>query len=314
MKRIIFASLFLLVLLSSCTVPYLLPYNFSSNPFLKKVRIDKDGSKKVISDGESISFSVITDSHFRRKDSSWFNDNYYEFLEEKDYPFAINLGDFTDTGVITTSDLEFLGKVKSYTTCDFVTVTMGNHDRHNLSSFWDNGDEGFTSAGCYYYGELQDGTPLLAIYKIDTSADNIGYKQFEHLEEALKKETAVYRIILSHENVSIGNALSPTLVIFGLGSEETNKLYKLMSQYNVSLILSGHNHIGNIAYHLSDTLGELNLAAYHRKVTKPVQIESMGCWYDFTLNTDSGMAVITSYSAETKEKEKSFSFRLARTK
>lgn len=313
MKKIILGIVVLFVL-ASCTVPYLLPYNFTSNPFLYKKRIDAGNAEVVVNDGDSISFSIITDSHFGRKNSSWYNENYYNFLEEKKYPFAVNLGDFTDTGVITDDDITFAETVKSKTTKNFLTIVMGNHDRHNLSTRWDSGDEMFTSAGCYYYGETKDGTPLLAIYKIDTSADNIGYKQFQHLEEALKKETAVYRIILSHENVSIGNALSPSLVIFGLGSEESNKLYKIMSKYNVSLLLSGHNHMGNIEYHLSDTLGELNLAAYHRKVTKPVQYESMGCWYDFTLDTAASKAVITCYDAESSKVDKTFTFNLVKSK
>lgn len=293
----------------SCTIDYLNTYEFVSNPFLNKTWIDSSS----MDDKTTISFSMITDTHFGRENSSWFNDKYFSALNQRNYPFVLHLGDFTDTGVITESDKEFIEKVKSLTTKNFVTIAIGNHDRHNYSSIWNSSEGGdtYTTAGCYYYGKLGD-KPLLAIYKIDTTGDSIGHKQFEDLEEALKSESAVYRMIIAHENVSIGNNLSPSLFIFGLSSEESNKLYKIMSENNVGLILTGHNHLGNLAYNLSSTLGELNAAAYHRKLTPVVQYESMGYWYDFTLDTTSGDVVITAYEAETNEKYTSFNFKLPR--
>lgn len=300
MKKIV---LFLLlpILIVSCSVPLLNPYTFSSNPFLDKVWISKE-------EADTLSFNIITDSHFGRKNTTTYNDSYYSYLEDNNIPFVLHLGDFTDTGVITEENEEFVSKVKSLTTLKRMFITLGNHDRHTFDSRWDEGDETYTSAACYYYGS-RDGKPLLAIYKIDTSSDTIGWKQFKHLKEALEKETAVYRIIVTHENVAIGNRLSPTMFIFGLSSDECNKLYALMEKYNVGLILSGHNHIGNIEYHLNDTIGELNLAAYHRKVTKPVEYESMGYWYDFTLSED-GKVTVSGYYAETGVKDKVFTFML----
>lgn len=300
MKKLILFLLFTLLLVS-CSIPLLKPYNFASNPFTDKIWISKEET-------DTINFSVIADSHFGRKNTSTYNESYYSYLEENSVPFVLHLGDFTDTGVITEEDEEFVSKVKSLTTLKRMFITLGNHDRHTYDSRWDGSDETYTSAACYYYG-TRDGRPLLAIYKIDTSSDTIGWKQFGHLEEALEKETAVYRIIVTHENVAIGNRLSPTMVIFGLSSDECNRLYALMEKYKVGLILSGHNHLGNIEYHLSDTIGELNLAAYHRKVTKPVQYESMGYWYGFTLTGD-GKVRLDGYYAETGEKNTTFHFSL----
>ncbi len=191
-----------------------------------------------------------------------------------------------------------------------MTIAIGNHDRHTLADIWDStkGGNTYSTAGCYYYGKTTSGKPLLAIYKLDTSSDCISAKQFEHLEEALSAETAVYRIIITHENVSIGNKLNPTMVIFGLSSEEGNKLYKIMAKYNVGLILDGHNHSGNAVYKLNDKLGEMNLAAYMRRITKPIQTESYGYWYDFTLDLSTGEAVITGYLAKTGEKDSNVVF------
>ncbi len=306
-KYILLIVLLVCFIVVSCTIDYLNTYEFTSNPFLTKTWIDEsDMTGKA-----GISFSMITDTHFGRDNCSWFNEKYFSALEERNYPFVLHLGDFTDTGVISESDKEFIEKVKSLTTDKFVTIAIGNHDRHNYSSIWNSSEGGntYTTAGCYYYGKSGD-KPLLAIYKIDTTGDSIGNKQFEDLEEALKNETALYRIIIAHENISIGNNLSPSLFIFGLSSDESNRLYKILSENGVGLILTGHNHLGNLAYNLSSTLGELNAAAYHRKLTPVVQYESMGYWYDFSLDTASGGVVITAYEAETSEKYTSFNFML----
>ncbi len=308
MKKIILILILLsLLCLVSCTVPYLVAYQFTTNPFLKEVWIDNS----VITDS-SIKFSIVTDSHFEKAkgDPEWFNENYYKFLDENKYPFAFHLGDLTDTGVITDDDYAFIDNVRAKTTKNFVTIAIGNHDRHTLADIWDSteGGDTYSTAGCYYYGKTTSGKPLLAIYKLDTSADCISAKQFEHLEEALSAETAVYRIIITHENVSIGNKLNPTMVIFGLSSEEGNKLYKIMAKYNVGLILDGHNHSGNAVYKLNDKLGEMNLAAYMRRITKPIQTESYGYWYDFTLDLSTGEAVITGYLAKTGEKDSNVVF------
>lgn len=326
MKKIVLILLTILLAVS-CSAPYLVPYQFTYNPFIYNTKWIEGNEQYAAVLTSSLSFSIITDSHFGKKGSSeWFNDNYLAFLNEKKYPFALHLGDLTDTGEITDEDYAFIDKVRAATTVErknkdgnvistgFVTIAIGNHDRHTTADIWDseNGGDTYSTAQRYYYGKTSSGKPLLAIYKLDTSADCISYKQFYHLESALKSETAQYRIIITHENVSIGNRLSPTMVIFGLSSEEGNKLYKIMSKYNVGLILDGHNHSGNIVYKLNDTLGEMNLAAYMRKITKPIQTESYGYWYDFTLDIETGVVTITGYLAQTGEKDENvvFSFNL----
>lgn len=319
MRKIVLILL-ALVLLASCSAPVFNPFQFTENPFLDKYWISDD----TITTGDTISFSVTTDNHFDRADSTWYNEKYYSFLRSKNYPFAISLGDITDTGVFTENALKFAETVESLTTAinpitmkkGFFTTCVGNHDRHSVDSTrWDTEDEKYKTARCYYYGKTADEKPLLAIYKLDNSYDCITDRQFRYFEEALKKETAKYRMIIIHENVSTGNTPGPTLVLFGLSSAETNRLYRIMSENNVGLILSGHNHIGNVEYHLNDTLGELNMAAYHRKNNAFLNMESPGYFYDFTLNTKTGEVVIKGYLAETTkdaaaEADKTFTFRL----
>ncbi len=312
MRKIVLIIL-ALVLLASCSAPVFNPFRFTSNPFLEKYWI----SDETITT-DTISFSVTTDNHFDRADSTWYNENYYFFLKSRNYPFAISLGDITDTGVFTENALNFASTVESLTEKGFFTTCVGNHDRHSVDSTrWDTEDEKYKTARCYYYGKTKDGKqPLLAIYKLDNSYDCITDRQFRYFEEALKKETARYRMIIIHENVSTGNTPGPTLVLFGLSSAETNRLYRIMSENNVGLILSGHNHIGNVEYHLNDTLGELNMAAYHRKNNALLNMESPGYFYDFTLDTRTGEVVIKGYLAEsttdasTAKADKTFTFRL----
>ncbi len=315
MRKIVFVLLIAVLCITSCSAPVFNPFRFTSNPFLKKTWISED---TITTD--TISFSVTTDNHFDRENCTWYNENYYSFLDSKDYPFAISLGDITDTGVFVDSALEFVEEVKKRTSDKFFTTCVGNHDRHSVDSRWDNGKEvEYETAGCYYYGKTENGDPLLAIYKLDNSYDCITNTEFEYFEEALKKETARYRMIIIHENVSTGNVIGPTLVLFGLSSQETNRLYRIMTENNVGLILSGHNHIGNVEYHLSENLGELNMAAYHRKNNALLNMESPGYFYDFTLNTKTGCVVISGYLAKYVKNaadavaEKTFSFKLPRS-
>ena len=319
MRKFVFVLLIAVLCITSCSAPVFNPFQFTSNPFLEKTWISED----KITEGDKISFSVTTDNHFDRENCEWYNENYYSFLDNRTtrYPFAISLGDLTDTGVFVDNALNFVDEVKNRTSEKFFTTCVGNHDRHSVDSRWDNGkDVEYETAGCYYYGTLEDGkTPLLAIYKLDNSYDCITNKEFEYLEEALKKEKARYRMIITHENVATGNTLGPTLVLFGLSSQETNRLYRIMSENNVGLILSGHNHIGNVEYHLSETLGELNMAAYHKKNNALLNMESPGYFYDFTLDTKTGDVVISGYLAKyttsesTAVAEKTFNFKLPRS-
>ncbi len=315
MRKILFVLLIAALMVTSCSAPVFNPFQFTTNPFLKENWI----SEETIMD-KTVSFSVTTDNHFDRADSEWYNEEYYSFLDSRKYPFAISLGDITDTGVMVENARSFAEEVKERTTLKFFTTCVGNHDRHTVSDVWDSGeDEMFTTAGRYYYGKTSDGRPLLAIYKLDNSYDCITDREFEYFEEALKEETALYRMIIIHENVSTGNTLGPTLVLFGLSSAETNRLYRIMSQNNVGLILSGHNHIGNVEYHFSETLGELNLAAYHKKKNAVLNMESPGYFYDFTLDTETGDVTISGYLAKyttdykTAKAEKTFSFRLPKS-
>ncbi len=304
MRRLALAA-FVLMYLISCRLEMLPLSEFSSNPFT---------SKKTLSDvvnPDAIEFSAITDVHLGRRNSgiSWFTDNYFDFLSTKSYPFLIQLGDFSDNGVIGIEELDFINKAKAASHASHFISVMGNHDRHNVSPLWNNDPE-FQIAERYSYGKCLDGRDMLSIYKLDNSKRTIGSLQFQYLEETLKSDNSRYKIFIAHEIVASGGNFDMSLILFGLNVEDQLKLYKLMNKYKVGLILSGHHHIGNIEYHFDEKHGEFNLAAFHQRKTKPFEYESEGYFYDISLDTDSGKLTITPYLAETKEKKSPFTFNL----
>ena len=295
-----------LLLSSSCSyAPYPLS-DYDVNPFLDKISIGAyDGSGRI-------RFSAVTDMHFRRYNDGpvkWFNENYYSHLESGDYSFAVSLGDLTDDGIIDGTSLGFISRVRSL--AGYLIECIGNHDRHNLSPRWDSGDEVFTTASAYSFGEI-GGRPLLSIYKLDTSERAIGDLQFRYLEEALAADDSLYRIFITHEIITSGGVPDISAVLFGLNIQERNHLYRLMDQYGIGLILTGHYHKGNIEYHMKESMGEFNLAAYHQRLTKPFEYESIGYWYSVSIDVDNGKAEITPYSAESGMAQSPFVFSLPR--
>lgn len=144
----------------------------------------------------------------------------------------------------------------------------------------------------YVYGEI------LSIYKLDNSMRILGQQQMVWLEEALREDNAKYKIIITHDNVTTGGVLDQSLFITGVANiQERNRLYRLMNEYGVGLILSGHHHKGNIQYKMSPKMGELNLAAYHQRKTL-LDFESEGYFYRCSLDVEIGRLTIDGYLAE----------------
>ena len=304
MKHILFYLLIVLAFASCSCAPYPLS-SYSSNPFLEKRKIG------IYDESGMIRFSLLSDTHFGRDDGGvrWFNDNYYEFLSSHDYPFAISLGDISDSGRIGKDTLSFISEVRARV--GYFIECIGNHDRHNLSPLWDSGDEIFTTAAAYSFA-TKDGRSLLSIYKLDSSERVIGDVQMRYLEEALASDDAVYRIIITHETVTSGGEADISAVLFGLNIQERNRLYRIMSDYDVGIILTGHYHKGNIEYHMKSTMGEFNASAFHQRHTKPFEYESEGYWYDVMIDEKTGEMLITPYLAESAEALRPFAFNLSK--
>ena len=75
---------------------------------------------------------------------------------------------------------------------------------------------------------------------------------------------------------------------------------RLMDEYGVSLILSGHHHKGDIEYHFTKNTGEFNAAAFHRRDSF-LDFESRGYFYLLELNTTENEIRIIQHSSETGE-------------
>lgn len=335
----ILAILLLLVSTISCniTFPDSIASQYEENPFLSVYDISKQKNEKTelvsISNVQSINvdsirFSIITDVHLGRDrdDSSvkYFHDNFYSYLDSDKPEFLVCLGDLTDDGQYDQNVKNFIDSTAERTKKGWFVYCIGNHERHIFDyAKWDeenaensNGLTGWDlldfagTMGHYMYGNL------LSIYKLDSSMRVLGKAQLSFLENALKSDRAKYKIIVAHDNMTTGGTFDQSLFLTGFADiTERNKLYRIMSEYKIGLVLVGHHHKGNIEYRMNDYMGELNLAAYHQRKTPLMNLESEGYFYDAILDAKTGMITINGYLAEytkdtSRKPDTSFSFRL----
>lgn len=330
MRKLILPLIFLASLvIPSCMFPDEISSIYKSNPFLDEVRLDEVAKRNYqgaalseAPDDGTLRFVVLTDQHYGREKKypgqiERWDDNFYDFLNRVDgseYPFIICLGDLSDSGEITDFVVSHIAECIKATSNGHFIYAIGNHERHSFSKdFWDavsakdetidtdaikNGD--FSTMGKYVYKDI------LSIYKLDSSLRTWGKKQLDWLEEALKQDKSEYRIFITHDNITTGGVFDQSLFVTGYGDiAERNRLYRIMHDYNVGVILTGHHHKGNIEYHMSDYMGELNLAAYHHM---KIGMESEGFWYEFTLDPSTGLLTAQAYLARTGQKDPRYVF------
>ena len=326
--------------LFSCklTFPDSITSQYDKNPFIEVYDVSEKRSEetKPISldqvnkiDSKQLRFAVITDVHLGRdrdsNDIRYFHDNFKSFLDSSSPEFLVCLGDLTDDGQYDGNVKKFINETSEKTVEDWFVYCIGNHERHifdynkwnkeNAENDASSGTSGWDlmnfsgTMGHYAYGDL------LSIYKLDNSMRILGQQQLIWLEEALKNDKSKYRIIITHDNITTGGALDQSLFLTGFADiQERNKLYRIMKEYKVGLVLEGHHHKGNIEYHINDYMGELNLAAYHQRKTF-ADYESEGYFYEAILDSGTGVLTINGYLAEyttdsNREPDKTFQFKL----
>lgn len=250
-----------------------------------------------------ISFPLFTDVHVLREDEDSgileYRDELLSFLEGGDYPFAVNLGDTLDSGGFSDKEtLDFLTRA-SDSVNGRLLYAIGNHELHaetgeSFDRFFSSLRPGHECVRMmrYVYGPL-------SIYKLDNSKRTFGLEQLLYLEEALREDESPYKIFIAHGSVASGGRFDQTLAIFGIDPEEANMLYRLMDEYGVSMIFTGHNHKGNILYRFADDMAEFNAAAEHGR---DVPYESKGSWYVVEIDTLENEIRINEYSAKNGEK------------
>ena len=315
--RRLFIILSIFVIASCKITPIWIVDDFSGNPFSDAYDLTRNGhliSGKV-SDGilaaetiginltvpEIIRIPLITDSHVGRNDSgvAEYHDTFISFLENGEYPFIIDLGDLVDQGNFSNPDVVSFYK----TTADLVNgnhlYVIGNHELHDeTSATFDR----FLSA--IYPGRentrmMRFAFGPLSIYQLDNSHGVFGQKQLECLESTLREDVNPYKIFITHVNVSTGRAGDQSFIITGMSDErEVHRIMRLMDEYDVSLVLTGHHHKGDIEYHFTEDTGEFNAAAFHRRDSF-LNYESDGYFYLLELDTLKNEIRIIQYSSET---------------
>lgn len=250
-----------------------------------------------VSGPESFSFALMTDPHIGRTDSG-VTERGEEFLKflgsdtEKRYDFVVCLGDLTDTGDIYASSVEkFIDDARKRTELNNFIYVIGNHDiRTQSKATWDEQfsvltpDHDVSRMMRYSYKGV-------SIYKLDNSSRIFGKEQLRMLEEALRHDPNKYRIFLAHEVVTTGGELDQTLILFGSEAGELLRLYRIMRDYGVSMIFTGHHHKGNVIYE-GDYFAEFNAAALH---TRSGSFESDGYAYSVDVDPVSETIKVTAY-------------------
>ena len=327
MRKLIIAIM--VFILASCHItPIWKIAQFENNPFLITENLEKTGHviKGTVTDGvldveektlainaneNTIQIPLFTDAHIGRTDSGVIEkyDEFLNFLKEGSYPFLINLGDLVDQSHLSDpAVLDFYTKTANEVNGNHLFV-IGNHELHEETS--ESFDRFFSSLnkeretmrmGHYVYGPL-------SIYVLDNSHGVFGREQLAYLEEALNKDEYEVKIFLAHVNVASGRAPDHSFIITGMSDQrEVHRLMRIMEEYGVSLLLTGHHHKGNIAYHFTENSGEFNAASLHRRDTA-LNIESKGYFYLLEIKLQESVIDIIQYSTETGEQTgKVFSF------
>ena len=324
-----FAILLTLFILTSCHItPIWEIADLNSNPFLIAEDLSKNGhiitesakngvletkdkTLNIDTDKNIIQIPFFSDAHVGRNDSGViesFNE-FISFLKDGQYPFLINLGDLVDQSKLSDpAVLKFYTETANHVNGNHLYV-IGNHELHlESSSSFDrffsslNPDRETMRMGRYVYGSL-------SIYMLDNSHGVFGREQLQYLEEALKKDNSKVKIFIAHVNVASGRAPDHSFIITGMSDQrEVHRIMRLMENYGVSLLLTGHHHKGNIEYHFTENTGEFNAAALHRRDTI-LDIESKGYFYLLEIKPYEKVIDIIQYSTETGEKTgKVFSF------
>lgn len=328
MKKILL-FLFSLTLLFSCNLPESNLSSFTSNPFLQDVSITVSSSV--------IDVVFFTDTHIGRErnrdDVKRYDDAFYRFLDEGNYPVVISGGDMADDGEVSESVVDFLTQVTKRT--GLYLETIGNHDRHpynyiatDITSTWYNSVFNLDTHSTYaqalingveidgrkvyttgrYLIKSDEGESLVSIYILDNSMRCFTSLQLSYLEEALKEDNSLFKVFVAHDNVVSGGRLDQSLFMTGFADEEeVASFMKIANKYNVSLVLTGHTHKGNCMYGDGSKYTEFNAASYHR--TDSV-FESTGFWYTVSLDKTKKTIVIKSFDAETAKEKEKWSFQI----
>jgi len=207
-----------------------------------------NGSRDVISAGESYSFMTVGDTHVGGTDNL---DRALELASDTVISFLVHVGDLT-TGKKEDYEL-FYEHVSTRLTAPFFPVA-GNHD------LYFNGWEHYTS----YFGSS---TYTFTVYTpsaadlficLDTGSGTLGDRQLNWLKNILETTRQNYRycFVFSHTNFFREHRTTSTNLL----AEELHYLLDLFADTNVNVVVMGHDHrrssetFGNTLYLTLDAL------------------------------------------------------------
>ena len=284
----------ILAVFTGCEIHFLddvFPYDV--NPFIEAVELSDDG-RAWSGEEDEITFLVFTDAHIGRHDSK-VTDNSARILEiAEDYDFVISLGDLSDDGNIEYGPLvDFLSRLGDL---DVPALgILGNHELQSdrMRDEWEalyHAKGIFGTVGRFTYGPL-------SIYALDSSLRIFTLAQLEALEQALALDDNPYKVFITHTDITSGEALNQSLIfLLGTGDvAEQHRLYRLMDQYGVGIMLDGHRHSGGGLIHVGRSFWEFNHDALHTRGDG--MFESRGVYYVYTLDVESGALTIDSHLA-----------------
>lgn len=239
----------ILAVFTGCEIHFLddvFPYD--GNPFIEAVELTDEG-RAWSGEEDEITFLVFTDAHIGRHDSK-VTDNSARILEiAEDYDFVISLGDLSDDGNIEYGPLvDFLSRLGDL---DVPALgILGNHELQSdrMRDEWEalyHAEGIFGTVGRFTYGPL-------SIYALDSSLRIFTLAQLEALEQALALDDNPYKVFITHTDITSGEALNQSLIfLLGTGDvAEQHRLYRLMDQYGVGIMLDGHRHSGGGLIHV----------------------------------------------------------------
>lgn len=214
---------------------------------------------------------VATDSHIEEGKDANLKRFVLAYKADKDCPFAIHLGDMINIRNVHSlfeQDLaiEPEGYVKG---SDTIFTVAGNHDL-----FFNQWGEflKYRHTSTFYVETLSktSGKRLDFYIFIDSGSGTLGTEQTEWLRQMLEERSQMgYRhiIICTHTHFFEFDMSQGTTSCYAL--EETTTLTSMFSKYNVSLVLTGHDHLfeetvyGNVRYLTLDALkDDASNAAY----------------------------------------------------
>ena len=284
----------ILAVFTGCEIHFLddvFPYDV--NPFIEAVELSDDG-RAWSGEEDEITFLVFTDAHIGRHDSK-VTDNSARILEiAEGYDFVISLGDLSDDGNIEYGPLvDFLSRLGDL---DVPALgILGNHELQSdrMRDEWEalyHAKGIFGTVGRFTYGPL-------SIYALDSSLRIFTLAQLEALEQALALDDNPYKVFITHTDITSGEALNQSLIfLLGTGDvAEQHRLYRLMDQYGVGIMLDGHRHSGGGLIHVGRSFWEFNHDALHTRGDG--MFESRGVYYVYTLDVESGALTIDSHLA-----------------